>query len=122
MLLSGLKENLKKKHLSSDVTQFTNNVVCNSDSKLCMTGNCEKCSNKIEDYKPAECDAATPITYYQWRSNEKMEKVKFTSKAIQVYQQLKEQLKPFLIHVFIKRSQAIRLTRPTGLMLTCYTL
>ena len=52
-------------------------------------------------------DAESQVTYFQWQKTDKnIAKVEAKSTAEDTFNELKHQLKPFLIHVYVKRKQA----------------
>lgn len=63
-------------NLTNNISTFTGMIVCNANS------------------------------YHQWQTNEGVHKVGITASTHEVFSELKRQLKPFLIHVYIKRKQA----------------
>ena len=93
--------------LPSSISVFTNSIVCDPSSKECMTLECNICRNKISAYEPVRDDAELHVAYFQWQRNDKnIAKVEVKSCAEDAFIELKHQLKPFLIHVYIKRKQA----------------
>ena len=93
--------------LPSSTTAFTNSIVCDPSSKECMTLECNTCQNNISNYEPVGEDASLPVNYFQWQKNDKnITKVEVKSIAEDTFHELKNQLKPFLMHVYVKRKQA----------------
>ncbi len=42
----------------------------------------------------------SPVRYYQWQKNERLEKLEVVATVGDAFSELKKQLKPFLIHTF----------------------
>ena len=88
------------------VSDFTDNLVCNPSSKTCMSLECTECRDKIREYQPQLDVKNVNITYYQWQTCDRTEKVQIAGTVQEAYDEQNLQLKQFLIHVFIKRQQA----------------
>lgn len=98
---------------------FVNNLVCNSENELCMTGKCFKCPDWIEDFKSV-APLDEPIEWNQWERvkesvSAKDGKEKTTTKVQKVLKEgtvedalfsLHEKMPAFLDHVFVKRKQS----------------
>ena len=46
------------------------------------------------------------MKYYQWLTNDKMQKVEIISSVLDAFDELSNQMKSFLVHVYVKRHQA----------------
>lgn len=76
---------------------FVNNLVCNSENELCMTGKCFKCPDWIEDFKSV-APLDEPIEWNQWERvkesvSAKDGKEKTTTKVQEVPYSKRAQLK-----------------------------
>lgn len=104
LLLLALKSSTK---LPTEFSDFVNVVVCESSSKECMSNQCSSCRNKIFNFKPDSDLENQPIKYMQWqKADNKTDKVEILSTVKETFDELVNQLKPFLIHTFIKRNQS----------------
>lgn len=102
LILSALKSHSE---LPIEFKPFIDKIVCNSKSKDCMTQSCLICRNKIDLYTPENLEE--PLKYLQWQKvDNKSQKVEILSTVHGVFDELKAQLKYFLIHTFVKRAQA----------------
>ena len=88
------------------MSDFTDNLVCNPSSMTCMSFECTECRDKIIEYQPQLDARNVNITYYQWQTCNRTEKVQIAGTVQEAYDEVNLQLKQFLIHVFIKRQQA----------------
>ena len=104
LLLLALKEHTE---LYTDFQGFIDQVTCDSSQKNCMSNECSNCKNKIDNFTPN--NSADAIKFYQWLTNDKIEKVELLGTVADAFSLLKKQLQPFLIHTFIKRRQAAHL-------------
>ncbi|KAG8170987.1 hypothetical protein JTE90_009311 [Oedothorax gibbosus] len=85
-------------------------VTCDSNEKSCMNRDCDSCRMKIEAYDPSIVVpdlVNTTIKVHQWQNVEGLTKKEILGmNLISLFELLKEQLKPFLIHTYIKRVQS----------------
>jgi hypothetical protein len=81
-------------------------MTCSAFTKQCASGECLACKDKLTDFAPAPDSKDHLIKYCQWQNQDKVEKVEITSSVGEAFEQLQQQLCPFLIHVYIKRKQA----------------
>ena len=98
---------------------FVNNLVCNSENELCMTGKCSKCPDWIEDFKGV-APLDEPNEWNQWervkesvsakdggeKTTTKVQKVLKEGTVEDALFSLHEKMPPFLDHVFVKRKQS----------------
>ena len=91
--------------LSTDFSTFVNQIVCDSQSKECMSKECLVCKDKLNSFSPQT--PSTSIVYHQWQtSNSRVEKVGIMSTVQEAFNELKRQFKHFLLHTYIKRKQS----------------
>jgi hypothetical protein len=85
-------------------------VVCDENNEKCMKQECMMCIDKINgfDLSLQEGSAASDITtYHQWQTLEgRATKCQLNGTVDDVFKELRSQLKPFLLHTFLKRRQA----------------
>lgn len=102
LILVALK---KYSDLSTDFSSFVNQIVCDSQSKECMSNECLVCKDKLNSFSPQ--NPSTSIVYHQWQtSNSRVEKVAIMSTVQEAFDELKQQSKHFLLHTYIKRKQS----------------
>ena len=90
--------------LPKNMSDFTDNLVCNPSSKTCVSLECTECRDNIGEYQP---QLDVNITYYhQWQTCDRTETVQIAGTLQEAYDELNLQLKQLLIHVFIKIQQA----------------
>lgn len=97
--------------VNENISAFTESVVCDPASKLCMTQECTVCKDNIDQFAPPAENSDEQIQYQQWQTNDRVEKVLVTAGAAEVFKDLKTQLKSFLIHVYVKRKQAAHMIK-----------
>lgn len=85
---------------------FINQIVCDSSSQICMSLQCDNCKENIACFKPQSTVENEPIKYVQWQKTDKLEKVYIFSTVKEAFEELKSQLKYFLMHTFVKRNQS----------------
>ena len=90
--------------LSVDFHTFVDQVTCDSSKNECMSSKCAACRDKINQFSPSNLEAA--VKYYQWQSNDKIEKVEIIGTIGDVFLELKRLLKDFLLHTYVKRKQS----------------
>ncbi|KAK6186815.1 hypothetical protein SNE40_006086 [Patella caerulea] len=90
--------------LSSDISEFIEQITCNSTSKSCMTQSCLECEEAVENYAPT--NPHTTLEYRQWRNGERTEIEELKGTVGEAFAELKQQLKGFLLHTYIKRCQS----------------
>lgn len=90
--------------------EFIDLVTCDSNEKSCMNRECNTCKMKIDTYDPKNVvpDAKNIlIKLYQWKKVEGVTKKEVIEINLEnLFELLKEQLKPFLIHTYVKRIQS----------------
>ncbi|XP_033625038.1 uncharacterized protein LOC117288334 [Asterias rubens] len=92
--------------LPESTSVFTDTIVCDTNSKECMTQDCPECKGKIHDFAPELTDESI-VKYSQWQKNDgNTEKVEITSTVHMAFEELLNQLKVFLVHVYVKRKQS----------------
>ena len=102
LLLVALKEHTS---LGVQFSSLIDQVTCDATSKECMTRKCSTCSSRIDEFSPQDKPAV--VQYYQWKSTEnRVEKVAISGTVEDVFDELKQQLNPFLLHTYVKRKQA----------------
>ena len=67
-------------------------------------GECVSCKDSIDSFVPSDTSAL--IRYHQWQNVERSEKVEMVGTVGDAFGELKRQLRPFLIHTYVKRSQS----------------
>ena len=87
--------------LSPDFHSFIDQVTCNSSEKKCMKSECVTCKDKIDQYAPSNPEVT--VRYYQWQTNDKIDKVEIIGTVGDAFLDLKRLLKDFLIHTYVKR-------------------
>ncbi|XP_071950782.1 uncharacterized protein [Antedon mediterranea] len=100
-------------NLPDSTSLFTDMIVCSMESKACMIQKCQDCVNKIELFAPSEEALDLLVKYHQWQnlSGEGVDKVEIMASIGDIFAELKRQLNPFLIHSYIKQSQAACMER-----------
>ena len=98
LLLTALKGYTQ---LSVDFRSFIDQVTCDSSKKECMSSVCATCSDKINQFTPSNAEAT--VRYYQWQSNDKIDKVEIIGTIGDAFLELKRLLKDFLLHTYVKR-------------------
>lgn len=97
--------------LPTSFKEFIDLVTCDSSKKSCMNRECDICKVAIDAFDPRNVVPAlqnTVIKVHQWKNVEGATK-KVEIQGINLnnlFELLKEQLKPFLIHTYIKRVQS----------------
>ena len=86
----------------NDLHTFTDTIVCDTTSKECMSLKCPVCKDNINTFAP-DSDSSTQLKFRQWRAAEKID---ISLGVLDVFEEMKNQLKAYLIHVYIKRKQA----------------
>ena len=66
-----------------------------------MTQECLDCKEKLSNFIPLAPNEI--VNYSQWENNEK---ITIRSTVMEAFQKLESQIKPYLIHVYVKRKQA----------------
>ena len=103
LMLIALKSHTSPE-IPCDMSSFVDAIVCNSNSKECMTGACGDCARNVHLYKPKISDPDTSsITYSQWQDGEKVEIPATIEDALH---ELQRMVPSFLVHVYVKRAQA----------------
>jgi hypothetical protein len=87
---------------------FSSTLVCNENGEKCMFSLCPLCANNFNDkIEKNVIDLNKQIQWYQWVFDDGYaNKKEFNGTVEQCLTCLKEKVKPFLSHVFIKRQQA----------------
>lgn len=67
LLLTALKS--YSTDLPENLSDFTDNLVCDSGLKQCMSQECPECKDKISQFAPSE-DENRPVKYQQWQHHE----------------------------------------------------
>ena len=88
----------------ANFSAFIDEVTCDSCSKKCMSSQCSVCADRMERFAPS--NTALTVRYRQWQNTDRVEKVDIMGTLQDVFDELKQQLEPFLLHTFIKRKQA----------------
>ena len=97
-------------------SNFVKNFVCSNESDKCMLGLCSKCPKWLDNFQ-SNVDCTEITTWYQWQlvdkiddsvhsAGKRMNKVLNEGVASKMFDSLREQIPPFLNHVFIKHQQA----------------
>lgn len=107
LILIALKEFT---NLPGDLQQFTDKMVCEEFAKQCASRECVACKDNLNSFAPPE-DREDLVKFYQWQTNDKTEKVEITCSLQEAFHTLEQQLRSFLIHVFVKRKQAERMKK-----------
>ncbi len=103
MLLEVLKDHTD---LPGCLTKFTDQLVCDSSSKKCMTLQCDLCKHKLSTCKPQGDACEVTVKYCQWQgTGNDMQKVTVEETVSTAFDELQRQLSAFLIHVYVKRQQ-----------------
>ena len=98
--------------ISSDFSQFVDQVTCDQTCKDCIYRKCNECKNSLDTLEPSIEVEETLTTYEQWQSEDKRaEKVNITASLSGIFQDLKNQLNGFLIHRYVKRIQQAHFTK-----------
>ena len=69
-----------------------------------MKSECVTCKDKIDQY--AASNPEVTVRYYQWQTNDKIDKVEIIGTVGDAFLDLKRLLKDFLIHTYVKRKQS----------------
>ena len=69
-----------------------------------MKSECVTCKDKIDQYAPSNPEVT--VRYYQWQSNDKIDKVEIIGTVGDAFFELKRLLKDFLLHTYVKRKQS----------------
>ena len=102
LLLVALKEHTS---LNVEFAAFVQQVTCDANLKECMTRECPRCATLIDEFTPS--NKSTTVQYYQWKSTDnRVEKIANTDTVEKIFDELKKQLNPFLLHTHVKRKQA----------------
>ncbi len=96
LLLTALKGYTQ---LSVDFHSFIDKVTCNSSEKKCMKSECVTCKDNIDQYAPINPEVT--VRYYQWQSNDKIDKVEIIGTVGDTFLELKRLLKDFLLHTYV---------------------
>jgi len=102
---------LSKCSRSSDLNAlqtFSSALVCDETNETCMFSCCSSCVNNFKDKMEKDIiDLKKQIQWYQWiYENGYAKKQQYNGSVEECLSCLKEKVKPFLSHVFIKRQQA----------------
>jgi len=93
--------------LSTSFREFVDPITCNENNKNCIDRFCSGCQNLFFlQFQPNETENLNelPVSYYQWQAQDKrMKKVLLQAPIGQFFNELELQLKPFLIHRYIKK-------------------
>ena len=101
LLLVALRDHTS---LTASFAEFVGQVTCDGETKQCLVGECDSCKDSIDSFVPS--DTSAPIRYHQWQNVERSEKVEMVGTVGDAFGELKRQLRPFLIHTYVKRSQS----------------
>jgi len=100
LLLGALKDHT---NLPTDIKEFSDIMMCTEFSKECANRDCEVCNDNLTEYAPAQEIGGHLLQYYQWQNQDRIEKVEITSSVAEAFKCLLVQLRPFLVHVCVKR-------------------
>ena len=107
LLLVALKEHTS---LPVEFHEFISRVTCDSDAQACLKSQCEACKDRIDNFTPS--NGSDALRYLQWQNtNSRVEKVEIIGTVEDAFTSLKTQLKPFLLHTYVKRKQAAHLDK-----------
>ena len=102
LLLAALKEHTS---LQTEFQDFICQMTCDAQAEACLTGQCKSCEKNINSFKPI--NGGNALRYFQWQSiNKRNEKVEIIGTVDDAFKSLSRQLKPFLLHTYVKRKQA----------------
>ena len=102
LLLVALREHTS---LAVEFHDFISQVTCDPRAQACLTSKCKTCEDRINNFAPDNSSADT-LRYLQWQNNTRVEKVEIIGTVDDAFSSLKSQLKPFLLHTYVKRKQA----------------
>ena len=101
LLLVALREHTS---LAIEFHDFISQVTCDPNARDCLSSQCKNCQDQINRFAPS--NGSDTVRYLQWQNNERVEKVEIIGTVEDAFGELKKQLKPFLMHTYIKRKQA----------------
>ncbi len=104
LLLVALREHTS---LLVEFQDFIAQVTCDPQAKDCLSSQCTVCKDYIDKYAPS--NGVATVRYHQWQNNDRVEKVEVLGTVEDAYVELKRQLKPFLLHTYVKHRQAAHL-------------
>ena len=106
LLLNTLQKHV---HVSicSDLHSFTSALICDESKYNCMASYCLLCENKFDtNIKNNIIDRNITVKWYQWENiNRYATKEEEQGSVKQCVELLASKVKPFLLHVYIKRQQ-----------------
>ena len=90
LLLVALKQHTQ---LSTDFRSFVSQVTCDSSLKDCMSSKCTNCKDLIDTFTASNPD--DNVTYQQWQTDGKMEKVDIIATVGDAFAELKKKIQFF---------------------------
>ncbi|CAF3420657.1 unnamed protein product [Rotaria socialis] len=93
--------------ICSDLHSFTSALVCDESNYNCMASSCLLCENKFDtNIKNNIIDRNITVKWYQWKNiNRYAAKEEEQGSVEQCVELLASKVRPFLLHVYIKRQQ-----------------
>ena len=93
--------------ISYQFREFISTIVCDQESEDCMSSQCEFCRDSIENIHVDVEDESQEISYHIWaKDTTKLPQLISKSETVRdILKGIKSDLKPFLLHTFIKRKQ-----------------
>ena len=101
---------IKTVALYVDVTERRFWVTCDETMIECIYRRCLSCKNSLDKFVPSS-DNHHLIKYFQWQTTPRAEKIEIAGTVQEIFENLEDQLKGFLVHRYIKRKQVEHMTK-----------